>query len=67
MSGIVTIDGVEYDIEKLSEGVKHALHEITITEDKIRQAELDMHRAEMMKVGFTQLLKDELDKYNSGE
>ena len=64
---LVTIDEEEYYYEDLPQGVQHALMQIGYTRNMIEESQLNAQKYEMMQIGYVQMLKDEMEKYKSGE
>lgn len=64
---LVTIDEEEYYYEDLPQGVQHALMQIGYTRNMIDESKLEVQKYEMMQIGYVQMLKEEMQKYKSGE
>lgn len=63
----VTIDDVDYYYEDLPAGVQHALVQIGYTRNMIEESQLNAQKYEMMQIGYVQMLKEEMEKFKSGE
>lgn len=58
----VTIDGKEYDFEKLSEEAKKQLINIRACDEEIARRQRQTVIAQAARAGFAKILKEELDK-----
>ena len=62
MSQVVTIDGVEYDLEQLAENAKAQLTSLQITDQKIAQLQTDLAIMQTARNTYAQALKELLPK-----
>lgn len=63
----VTIDDVDYYYEDLPQGVQHAIAQIGYTRNMIEESTLEIQKYEMMQRGYTEMLKEEMEKFKAGE
>ena len=58
----LTIDGVHYDLEKLTENAKLQLVNIQFVDNQLLQLENEWAVADTARIGYSQALKRELEK-----
>lgn len=63
----ITIDGVEYNLEDLSENAKSQLTNIKFVDAQIQQLNNEWAVADTARIGYTNALKSELDKVEGSE
>ncbi len=63
----LSIDGVEYIIDDLSEDAKAQLESIQFVDAKIHQLNNEWAVADTARIGYSNALKAELNKKNSSE
>ena len=56
----VTIDGVEYDIESMSEQAKNTIRSLQFVEERLQQRRNEMAVADTARVAYLRALKTEL-------
>lgn len=66
-SEIVTVNGVEYEVEKLSNEVKQLLSNIVDLENRIADLHFRLQEAEGFREAFSGLLENALSKQNEGD
>jgi|SaaInl85LU_5_DNA_1037374.scaffolds.fasta_scaffold135737_1 hypothetical protein len=59
---MVTIDDVEYVFEDLPQDVQNILAELSYVNDKINDLGVEQQRHEMMRIGYTTKLGEEMKK-----
>lgn len=59
---MVTIDDVEYVFEDLPQDVQNILAELSYTNEKINDLQVEQQRHEMMRLGYTSKLGEEMKK-----
>jgi hypothetical protein len=59
---MVTIDDVEYVFEDLPQDVQNILAELSYTNEKINDLQVEQQRHEMMRLGYTSTLGEEMKK-----
>jgi len=57
----VNIDGIEYDIDNMSENAKAQIGNIQIVDQKIIQKRQDIEIMQAARVGFVLALKEDLE------
>ena len=64
---IVTVNGVEYEIEKMSDEVKQLLSNIVDLENRIAELHFRLQEAEVFREALSGLLENALSKQNEGD
>ena len=57
---VITVDGIEYAIEDLSDKSKHLLRQIQSCTTQTAELQNKMQQTEVARVGFVRMLKEEL-------
>lgn len=63
----ITIDGVEYDSENLSEHANAQLESIKFVDIRLQQLNNEWAVSDTARIGYTTALKSELEKIKSDE
>jgi hypothetical protein len=63
----VSIDGIEYKLEDLSDEAKVQLANIQFVDSRLQQLSNEWAVADTARIGYTNALKSELSKNTSGE
>lgn len=57
---VITVDGIEYAIEDLSDKSRHLLRQIQSCTTQTAELQNKMQQTEVARVGFVKMLKEEL-------
>jgi hypothetical protein len=57
----ISIDGINYDLDKLSDAVKEQLANIQFVDAQIQQLHNELAVSDTARIGYTRALKAELD------
>ena len=63
----ITIDGVDYNLEDLSENAKLQLRNIQFVDAQIQQLNNEWAVADTARIGYSNALKNEIDKVQGSE
>ena len=63
----ITIDGVDYNLEDLSENAKLQLRNIQFVDAQIQQQNNEWAVADTARIGYSNALKNEIDKVQGSE
>ncbi len=58
---VIKVDGVEYELDSFSDKARHLLRQIQQCTAKTAQLQNKMQHSEVARVGFVNLLKEELE------
>lgn len=58
----ITIDGIEYDLDSLSEHARAQFDNITFVNEQLLQLNNEYQVAQTARIGYSRALKRELDK-----
>ena len=64
-ANIIKIDGVEYDLNKLSEAAKAQITNIQFVDHQMQQLQNELAVADTARIGYTNALKSELNNTNN--
>ena len=58
---VIKVDGVEYELDSFSDKARHLLRQIQQCTAKTAQLQNKMQHSEVARIGFVNLLKEELE------
>lgn len=58
---VIKVDGVEYELDSFSDKARHLLNQIQQCTTKTMQLQNKLQHSEVARVGFVNLLKEELE------
>ena len=60
----ITIDGVEYEFDSLSDEAKSQISSIKFVDEQLQQLQNELAVADTARIGYTRALKTEAEKNN---
>jgi len=57
---VITVDGVEYELDSLSDTSRHLLRQIQVCTTETSRLQNELQRSEVARVGFVRMLKEQL-------
>ena len=65
--GKITIDGIEYQLDNFSDNAKAQLSSIQFVDSQLQQLSNELAVSDTARIGYTNALKAELAKIETGE
>lgn len=63
----ISVDGTEYDVEKLTENAKAQINNVNFVDTQLQQLTNELAVADTARIGYENALKVEVKKTNNGK